>query len=667
MKPISYRPEIDGLRALAILPVIIFHFGASWLPGGFVGVDVFFVISGYLITAILLKEHAAGTFSFKEFWLRRIRRILPAMLLMLLVTSVAGMFILFGASRTTLGWQSLSAIGMSANVMMRSLTKSYWSPSAETLPLLHTWSLSVEEQFYLIYPILLLACFRWFPKRLLACLVGLCGFSFVVCLITSFKNPSSAFYLLPNRAWELAAGCCLAAWPRSRVSAGDVLSNQKRATDPMWYRFLPVLGIALIVASWFLVKGKGFPGYMALLPVLGAVLIIRFAGEPGCVVTSLLSLRVMCFIGTLSYSLYLWHWPVIVLWRAAENRWEHIPAWPCVVLIPVLALIAYYLVERPGRYLRNPLPWVTRGAFLVLAMSATLLLSNPFCDVSRFQPTEWGGSLYSVTPRTIPFDDLLKAKYDGTTMALRQCENPDAYAQGGVIKRYGGGQPDILVLGDSHSLMWSPAIDEICRQRQLTAVFYGAEGVSPLPAARGDCLLPDKGSFRAEEWSVFQSNRVALIEQYHPRLIVIGFQLSGALTADEISGFLEEVTRINRSAKSGRRSEVLFIEDPPEISLGGISAPHFFANTSSTTVRAKNLGAQERAAAMLREISQRFEGVHTVKTADLFLAVGDRVTARNGKAIFYIDDDHLSLAGARLAEERIGGMIAGIMERRNAN
>ena len=168
MSAIKYRPEVDGLRAVAVIPVVLFHLGASWIPGGFLGVDVFFVISGFLITSIILKEQAAGTFTFSGFWMRRVRRIMPAMLTMLIATSVAGYFLMFGPSWKSLGNQVFSALGLYANIEMWMLSGNYWGPAAESAPLLHTWSLSVEEQFYLFYPLLLLILLKFAPKRVLA-------------------------------------------------------------------------------------------------------------------------------------------------------------------------------------------------------------------------------------------------------------------------------------------------------------------------------------------------------------------------------------------------------------------------------------------------------------------------------------------------------------------
>ncbi len=194
---------------MAILPVVAFHLRAKWLPGGFVGVDVFFVISGYLITSIILNDHAKNALTLRGFWLRRVRRIMPAMLVMLLASLVAGYFILIGANWASLGWQSISTLLLSANLLVWDLTRGYWGHAGETLPLLHNWSLSLEEQFYLFYPFFMLAGLRWFPKKLLPCLAGIFIVSLALCIIGTLRYPAATFYMLPTRAWELAGGCLL--------------------------------------------------------------------------------------------------------------------------------------------------------------------------------------------------------------------------------------------------------------------------------------------------------------------------------------------------------------------------------------------------------------------------------------------------------------------------
>ena len=538
MSTIRYRPEIDGLRALAIVPVIAFHLGARWLPGGFVGVDVFFVISGYLISSIILKEHSSNSFTFHHFWMRRIRRIMPALLLMLLASLIAGFFILFGENLASLGWQSISTLMLSANMEMWHLTSGgYWGVHAESLPLLHNWSLSVEEQFYLIYPMLLIACLRRFSKHLLHGLIGLFALSLGLCIVFTYSHPSLAFFFLPTRAWELYGGCILAAWSY-KLNQEELHFDGVKVWAPLLQRSLAILGITLIVASMFMIQEKGFPGYIALLPVSGAMMVIQFSGNKSCLVTSVLSLSPIRYIGKISYSLYLWHWPVIVLTRAARIRWENIPQWLIMVFIPVLAIAAYYTVELPGRRLRNPLRLIIGGIVVIAALSIYLILHKPIYDLTKFEPTVWMGKAYDVCPRP-SFEGAVKTRMEGITVAERNPQYTNAYSQGGITKRYGTEKVDILVLGNSHALMWAPIIDEVCKEQKFTVIFYAADGVDAFPDIPAQKKIVT--TFSPEDWLTFDSNRLKLVEELRPRLVILASRWKNIILEDKVRRFLDIV------------------------------------------------------------------------------------------------------------------------------
>ena len=212
MGSIRYRPEIDGLRAVAVIPVVLFHLRFQWVTGGFIGVDVFFVISGYLITSIILKEHDEGVFRFSNFWLRRVRRIFPALVVMLIATSIAGYFMMFRGDDglNDLGKHGISAILSFANITMWRIPGDYWGPAAENSLFLHTWSLSVEEQFYFVYPFIMAFLLRITRQWIFRAMSALAICSFLLYLYASQHYPSATFYLLPMRAWELATGCLVA-------------------------------------------------------------------------------------------------------------------------------------------------------------------------------------------------------------------------------------------------------------------------------------------------------------------------------------------------------------------------------------------------------------------------------------------------------------------------
>jgi len=271
------------------------------------------------------------------------------------------------------------------------------------------------------------------------------------------------------------------------------------------------------------------------------------------------------------------------------------------------------------------------------------------------------GETYSVAPGEIAIVEPWKTLFEGITIPVRDVKYNNAYSQGGIVKRYGGENVDILLLGNSHALMWAPVIDEICQECHYTVLFYAVDAVYPFPSIPPKRNAP--GAFSPEEWVIFESNRVSLIEQRHPRLVIVAGCWAHYTLDYRVSEFLAAVSNINRRGNSGRRSEVLFIEDPPQLGLGGINAPQFCSTTSSTTIKAQELSAQRMAATMLRSLSQGFEWVHTVETADLYLTKSGMVKLRDGDAVFYIDDNHLSLAGTHLAKERIRSAVTNLVQK----
>lgn len=338
-----YRPDIQGLRGVSVLAVLIFHLAVG-LPGGFVGVDIFFVISGFLMTGLIAEEFVRrGAFSFAEFYARRIRRIFPALLVMILVTTGLGYFLLFPGDYKEFAQSGLYASLSLGNVFFYFST-GYFDIPSESKGLLHTWSLGVEEQFYLIWPLImigLLSAAKGRRATMAWLLLGVVGAGFLVSVYGVLTDPKAAFYLLHARLWELAAGGILVFAPRLRRQWPNEL--------------LPSVGLGLILGSVFLLSPEWlFPGWNALPAVLGAALIINPASASS-VVARLLSLQPLPFVGKISYSLYLWHWPLIVFWRqyrsgaALTSRDAAILAGAAVLI----AHVSWRWVEQP---FRKPLP-----------------------------------------------------------------------------------------------------------------------------------------------------------------------------------------------------------------------------------------------------------------------------------------------------------------------
>ncbi|MEQ4229022.1 acyltransferase family protein [Escherichia coli] len=335
MSNIKYRKDIDGLRAVAILPVLLFHVGYSGFSGGYVGVDIFFVISGYLITKILINDINNGTYSLLTFYERRIRRIIPALTCVILFVLIAYPLFLAPDNYSFLPKEIIGTLLFASNIVSF-LKSGYFSTDAEQRPLLHTWSLGIEEQFYIISPIVLFLSFKYFKSRvgLILSLFAIVSFAFSV--ILTKNHPTASFYLIPTRYWELSFGA---------LAAAGVF---KKAKGRRQNEVLSILGLLLILFSIFTFTSKTvFPGYAALLPVLGATLIILNAEDT--LVGKMLALKPLVFIGVISYSLYLWHWPLVVFSHDKYIIDLNLSREMLVVLSILIAWFSTRFIEAPFR------------------------------------------------------------------------------------------------------------------------------------------------------------------------------------------------------------------------------------------------------------------------------------------------------------------------------
>jgi peptidoglycan/LPS O-acetylase OafA/YrhL len=341
---LKYRPEVDGLRAIAILPVVLYHAKVPAFSGGFVGVDVFFVISGYLIATIILTEWREGRFSLLGFYRRRVLRIFPALFVMMAACYPIGWLLLGPGGMKEFAGSIVASTFFFANIYFLGVS-GYFATAAELKPLLHNWSLSVEEQFYMLLPAIMLLTWR-LGARLQAALLLLVA---VLSLgIAEWQvqqgNTAPAFFLLQARMWELLAGVLAAYWLASPAGQRVLLSGR--------YRHLALLGIALILFAVFTFNGNTpFPGLAALLPCAGAAAVIIFA-TPSTLAGALLGWRPMVFIGLISYSLYLWHYPLLAFTRIATES-ENLALMLGICLFAgVLAYLSWRFVERPARRLQ---------------------------------------------------------------------------------------------------------------------------------------------------------------------------------------------------------------------------------------------------------------------------------------------------------------------------
>jgi peptidoglycan/LPS O-acetylase OafA/YrhL len=384
-----YRPDIDGLRAVSILLVVGFH-AQSWLvPGGFVGVDIFFVISGFLITGIILGQIEGGRFSALGFYARRIRRIFPALIVVLLATYLIGWFLLLPDGFADLGQNIAASVAFVSN-LLQLRQAGYFAPASADNPLLHLWSLGIEEQFYIVWPpvLLLIARTKWRPLTILA----LAAASFAVGLLIYAGYKEWSFYSPIPRAWELLAGSLLA---ERQIARHDFL----KAGFARQHDLQAALGLALIAAGAFGLNSNSlFPGAGALLPVLGAVLLIL---SPSSFINRrILSSSAMVSIGLISYPLYLWHWPLLSylgILRSSDANFLEI--WAAVILAAILSYLTYRFVELPLRRRPDVVPKLALGLASIgvigivtaAASGFDLRFSPAIREIARIEPQNNSG------------------------------------------------------------------------------------------------------------------------------------------------------------------------------------------------------------------------------------------------------------------------------------
>jgi peptidoglycan/LPS O-acetylase OafA/YrhL len=523
----TYRADIDGLRALAVLPVVAFHFNIPLFRGGFVGVDVFFVISGYLITGILLKDFATGRPGWlRRFYARRIRRILPAFLAMTLLTLLAGTVLLFPGELAALGRNALAALFFASNLYLHAQTN-YFAAGSESNAFLHTWSLAVEEQFYLLYPPLLYLLHRFARDRLPVVLLALAVLSFVLCVNATETRPQAAFYLPVYRVWELAAGGLLAALPGLKVR------NRLLAEG------LGVAGVALILgAAYLYYKKMLYPGVWAAAPVAGALLLIMTGADGRTLASRLLSTRLAVHTGRISYSLYLVHWPLFVFVHLALGRALQWPEQGALVLSSfALAHLSWRFLERPFRRHgpagdRSDRRVVLRlgGAAAAVAVLA-LVLPAAGGFAGRFSPE---------------VDRLARyADYDDAPVYRRGSCFIDAYQQGAEDFRddpclaIDPARRNVLLIGDSHAAhLWRALDEEVpgVHVLQMTAsgckpflVPVGVPACSALVTRAFEQIVPAKrydGVILAADWGrddlAYLETTLSYLKRFTPHVYLAG-------------------------------------------------------------------------------------------------------------------------------------------------
>jgi peptidoglycan/LPS O-acetylase OafA/YrhL len=445
----AYRPDVDGLRGIAVLAVLAFHAFPAAAPGGFAGVDVFFVISGFLISGIILDGLRSGSFTFANFYWRRIRRIFPALVLVLAASLALGWRLLLPDEYRELGRHVAAGAGFVSNFALWR-EAGYFDPAAELKPLLHLWSLGVEEQYYLVWP-LLLFLFRGRPRQMLWMILGFGALSFAVNVWTVSVRPSAAFYLPVTRFWELLAGSALAYVTVYRPAAANARLADLKA----------FVGMASVAASLALLDGeRAFPGWWALLPVIGSALLIS-AGPAAWVNRRILAHRSLVFIGLISYPLYLWHWPLLAYARIVEDGEPAVAL--RLALLAASALLAwatYELVEKRIRF----------GSSGAAPRIAVPTLAASMTAVGLYGLVALQGYLRPHSAALPLVNEISRASSDWEYRSDRVIPGDTPRA--------------VLFFGDSHMQHYWPRVHKIVSERAApvrTVIFKTSGGCAPVP------------------------------------------------------------------------------------------------------------------------------------------------------------------------------------------
>lgn len=606
---LPYRADLDGLRAIAILLVVLGHLGLIF-RGGYLGVDVFFVLSGFLITSVIQKQLALGRFRLSDFWMRRVLRLFPALAAATLGTIALGWWLLPPEELQELGRSVMAQSLLSSNLFFWQLS-GYFDGAASQKPLLHTWSLAVEEQFYLLFPLLLALPARRPLIALLALLSGVATLGF------SARYPEASFYLLPFRAWELLAGAALA------------LSG--REVDPRWRGLASSLGLLGIVAGALLFhEGKVlWPGKLTLVPVLATLLLIASCRQPDTPVARWLAHPIMTGIGRLSYSWYLWHWPLIALW----NFWklERTPlGMRCLLFVLGLTLgwLSYRFLETPWR---TPRPHWRPGRVLAGAALAHLALWG----------LGWGLTQHRGWPQRFPATtqallDRGQPPWASYQVSLAQAEQGDFPVLGRE------GPVRLLVWGDSHAMALLPTLERLANEAGCRLMLATHSGAVPLLDYEAPDVCPLGQDMPAWNRGVVR----ALQNPAEPKRVLLAARWSYRPQPGLPQALAHTVSSLQQSGHQvALLAEVpVYPFDPRKAilraSLTGSAPPE---GLSPVAYQAQN-EALRAAVGPWRE-----RGLQWLDPTPLFFAEGrSRAVLQGPGQSYYWDDNHLSPAGADL-------------------
>lgn len=629
-KSSAFRPDIEGLRGIAVLLVVAFHVGIPGVSGGFLGVDIFFVLSGYLITGILVKEmNKSGKIRFVQFYARRVRRLLPASALTVISVLIAGVLLLSPLEMIGLSKTAFATSAYTSNLWFMHQAANYFAPEIETNPLLHTWSLAVEEQFYVMWPLIILLAFRSGSRRRLAIWMGaVSAISFALCIWLTQTRQPWAFFGTPARAWEFGLGGLAAL-----LSAAHLKQYARLWAWIEW----PALVGTLAAACYFSPRIR-FPGYAAMLPVLGtAILLIAGLIHPGKSIPRMLSTPVLVFLGSVSYSWYLWHWPLLVFVSI------FIPYVPLLDRIGI-AVISLAIAFLTSRFFEDPLRYKTYlvqrpRLSLALGMLVTICGMSVALLCHKASVTEGSTPLQvRFTSATHDWDPEIQSctSFFGDAM-VRECHFGNLESAATVV-----------LFGDSHAEQWFPALKRIAKQKEfkLTTLVK-----SSCPSISVPVFNPRIERIETE-CSAWRQKALARIKELHPIAVVIASSIGYVKGPGREDGY---ATLTNNQWMDGTRSILSQLNDDqiPAILVRDTPRPGF--NVPICLSRVASHGKNPAGACRIDQrlalgvptwnAEQRAAaGLPTVKTLDLTdqFCAGNSCSPMRDGIVVYRDTNHIT-------------------------
>jgi peptidoglycan/LPS O-acetylase OafA/YrhL len=618
------RADIQGLRAVAVLSVVVYHAAPRFLPGGFVGVDIFFVISGFLITGILLREAQSGRFSIAGFYERRVRRLFPALFVLLAACFAAGAALLTPGDFSELARTAASTVFFVSNIAFYQLS-GYFDGASEDKPLLHTWSLAVEEQFYILYPLLLAFLWRFFQKRLLLILLIGTALAFAVSVWGAYEHANAAFYLTPFRAFELAIG-----------AAAAVGANRLRFS-PLARLSVSSVGAALIAFGLiFIDDATPFPGFAALAPCAGTALVILAGVNGASPAGRLLSAPPLTFFGNISYSLYLWHWPFLVFGRHALMGAPN--AWQTALLVGaaiVTAGLSWKFVEQP--FQRGKTPRRIVFATAVSAMAAASMLSISII------------AMRGAPARFSPEAQTLFAAAEDYNHERWHCHNnegvPIAYDASCVFGARGAA-PVAAVWGDSSGAELVVALGESLERRGQAIRQITSSACAPTLGYQ----VPDRPTCDAHNRQAL----AGLLSDTRVRTVIISINFSRYPLEDGPAVF-RGITQSVETLRDAGKTVVLVYPSPNP----WIVAPRVLGLRAARGMELDSVGVpmetyandNRENIAFLDDLIRR-TGAIAFRPAETLCGPAFCPVYRRDVGVLYFNENHISITGARLALSR---------------